>query len=55
MTKGMSKPEREEVQRAQDIDERERKGRKEAARDPADEKDPRGDREPPQPFSGPER
>ncbi|WP_162907651.1 hypothetical protein [Allorhizocola rhizosphaerae] len=47
--------ERREVQRAQDIDERERKGREEGAVDPAEEPDPRGDREPPQPFSGPER
>ena len=51
----MTEPERKEVQRAQDIDERERKARRETARDPAEEQDPRGEQEPPQPFSGSER
>ncbi len=51
----MSTPERKEVQRAQDTAERERKAGTEAAQDPAEKKDPRGDRNPPEPFSGPER
>jgi hypothetical protein len=34
---------------------RERKGEREAAKDPAGERDPREDREPPEPFSGASR
>jgi hypothetical protein len=47
--------ERQDIERDQDDEERERKGEREAATKPADRRDPRGDQEPPQPFSGPTR
>jgi hypothetical protein len=53
--------ERKDIERGQDDAEREVKGKREAAADqtdaaaPADHDDPRGEREPPQPFSGPAR
>jgi hypothetical protein len=46
---------RKDVERDQDDAEREVKGKREAAANPADRKDPRGDRQPPEPFSGPTR
>jgi len=46
---------RHDMERDQDDAERERTGEREAAEKPADRQDPREDREPPQPFSGPAR
>ena len=43
---------RKDIERDQDDAEREVKGRREKAADPADEHDARGDRKPPEPFSG---
>lgn len=53
----MGTPERKAVEQEQEDAEFERKGREEAAKDPASsqDEDPRGEQPPPQPFSGPER
>jgi hypothetical protein len=47
--------ERKIVEREQEEADREVKGQREAAKDPAQRQDPRGDRESPEPFSGPSR
>jgi hypothetical protein len=44
--------ERKDIERDQDDADREVKGKREKAADPADDHDPRGDRKPPEPFSG---
>lgn len=44
--------ERKDIERDQDDAEREVKGKREAAENPVDHEDPRGDRKPPEPFSG---
>jgi len=47
--------ERKDIEKDQDDAEREVKGEREAAANPADRRDPRGDRKPPEPFSGASR
>jgi hypothetical protein len=44
--------ERKDIERDQDDAEREIKGKRQAAANPADQQDPRGERKPPEPFSG---
>jgi hypothetical protein len=44
--------ERKDIERDQDDAEREVKGKRQTATNPADKEDPRGDRRPPEPFSG---
>jgi len=44
--------ERHDIERDQNDADREVKGKREAAENPSDHKDPRGDRKPPEPFSG---
>ena len=44
--------ERKDIERDQDDAAREVKGEREKATDPADDHDPRGERKPPEPFSG---
>lgn len=46
---------RKNVKRDQENEELERKGRRQASNGPAKKHDPRGDRKPPQPFSGTSR
>ncbi|HZM79317.1 MAG TPA: hypothetical protein VFC19_26600 [Candidatus Limnocylindrales bacterium] len=43
---------RKDIERDQNDVEREVKGKRQAAANPAEEKDPRGKRKPPEPFSG---
>lgn len=47
--------ERKDIERDQDDAEREVKGKRETGTNPADEHDPRGERQPPEPFSGAQR
>lgn len=47
--------ERKDIERDQNDRDREVKGEREAESNPADEHDPRGDRKPPEPFSGADR
>lgn len=51
----MTTPERKVVEKAQEDTEAERAGREQAADDPVTAEDERGDRRPPEPFSGPTR
>jgi hypothetical protein len=44
--------ERKDIERDQDDAEREVKGKRAAGTNPADKHDPRGERKPPEPFSG---
>ena len=44
--------ERKDIERDQNDSEREVKGEREAETNPAKKRDPRGDRKPPEPFSG---